>query len=216
MDKTAILKDISEKIFTEHFCPGEFLIERDLCATYGLSRTPMREILMSLAAKGLVTRQARKGFAVRTLDWKQLFEVFEAREGVEGMAARLCCQKLSPSGRARLCEMRNRLEALDAVRYSDEGVRLGRGLHKFIAREADNSLLRELYEKVDNMVILTSVMTRKSGSIEDGSRSGHLMIISAILKGDPDEAELRMREHIRGTCGRLVELLYPGRLEKVS
>jgi DNA-binding GntR family transcriptional regulator len=111
----------------------------------------MREILWGLAAEGLLMRQAGKGFTVRTLDWKQLNEVYEVREGFEGLAARLCCRKLTAKGKKRLLELKKKLERLNK-NIDEEGVRLGRVLHRFIMDEADSSLLNELYGKIGNLI----------------------------------------------------------------
>jgi DNA-binding GntR family transcriptional regulator len=216
MNKTEIQKDITKRIFSEELKPGDSLSEREFCETYNTSRTPMREILWALVAKGLLIQQRGKGFSVRTLDWKQLFEIFETREALEGMAARRCCEKLTRTGRERFTALKKKLESLDAENVGEEGVRLGRILHRMIIDEADNSLLEELYEKVGNLITLTTILTKKTGRIEARSRVAHIRIIETILTGRVDEAEMQMREHIQFTCNQLVDLLYSGRRSGAS
>ncbi len=210
MEKEEILNDLTQKIFSEHYLPGAYLTERDLCDSYGISRTPMREILWGLESRGLVTQQKGKGFSVRQMDWKQLCEVFETREGVEGLAARLCCLKLSEPFSGRFRDLRSRIEQLEVERNSALAVRCGRELHHLIVETTDNSLIFELYEKLDNLATLISNMTRRVENIETESRKHHLQIIDAILEGDEALSEHTMREHIRITFHQLLRSLYPG------
>jgi DNA-binding GntR family transcriptional regulator len=219
MDKSEILEDLKSKIISEKFSPGEYLIERELCAQYGVSRTPLREILFGLVDKGFVIRQNGKGFSVRQMGFKQLFEIFETREGLEGMAARLCCRKVAPADKRRLLTLKKRIEDLDAVNQSDEGVRLGRALHQLIIEVAGNTLMADFYEKLNNLTALTSNMTKKFVNIEVESRLFHIRIIDAILAGDEEKSERQMRDHISLTCSHLLKSLFPGYgsvLEKVS
>jgi DNA-binding GntR family transcriptional regulator len=210
MNKSEIIADIKRKIICEDYPPGHYLIEKELCDHYGVSRTPMREILFTLVTTGLVVQQRGKGFSVRTMDIKQVFDIFEARESVEGLAARLCCQKAGTRDHKNLDALRKRLEELDAERHADLGVRLGRELHYMIVELAANSLISDFYEKLDNMTRLTSNMTRKVSTIEKDSKAYHIHVIDAILEGSPQKSEQYMREHIVMTCTHLLHALYPG------
>ena len=209
MNKNEIIADIKEKIHSEIYGPGDYLIERDLCDFYGISRTPMREILFSLVSSGLVVQQRGKGFSVRKLDIKQLFEIFEARESVETMAAKLCCQKITSQDQKEFEAIKHTLETANPKEDAVHSIQIGRNMHQMIIDIAGNSLLSEFYEKLNNMVILTSNMTRKISTIEMDSRMYHIRIIDAIIDGDETNSEKYMREHIVMTCQHLLHSLYP-------
>ncbi len=209
MNKSEIIDDIKNKIHNETYAPGDYLIERDLCEFYGISRTPMREILFSLVNSGLIIQQRGKGFSVRKLDIKQLFEIFEARESVEAMAARLCCQKITNTEHTEFQRLREELETANPRENAEQSISYGRNMHQMIIQIAGNTLLSEFYEKLNNMVILTANMTRKISTIEMDSRVHHMKIIDAILAGDEKNSENYMREHIVMTCQHLLHSLYP-------
>jgi DNA-binding GntR family transcriptional regulator len=91
MNKNELYKELKSKIFDEDISPGTWLVERELCDQYSLSRTPVREILRVLVSDGLITLEPTKGYSVRKLSFEEIVEIFHARESVEGMAARLSC-----------------------------------------------------------------------------------------------------------------------------
>jgi len=77
---------------------------------------------------------------------------------------------------------------------------------------AGNALMSETCEKLNNLTILTSLITRKSPPIEKASRDAHVRIIDSLLEQDDIGSEQAMRDHLRETCRNLVEHFYPGML----
>lgn len=216
MDKQAVYEDIKQQIVDEKLSPGQWFVERELCAAYGLSRTPIREILWRLMSDGFLEQEPNRGFVVRKLGLEQIFEVFQAREAVEGMAARLACSKGDESFRSALREMLERLNRLDAETDPAQGSALGRELHGAIVEAAQNRIMVGIYENLKNLSILTSNITRKSPNIEKISKEAHLMLINALLEQDEDKSERLMREHLRDTCRQIVEQFYPNMLGGAS
>jgi DNA-binding GntR family transcriptional regulator len=216
MDKKSVYEHIKQQIIEEKLTPGYWFVERELCATYGLSRTPIREILWKLKSDGFLEQEPNKGFIVRKLGLEQIFEVFQTREAVEGMAARLACSKGDESFRSLLREIMQKLNILDAEADPAHGSALGRQLHGAIVDAARNGIMVGLYEKLKNLSILTSNITRKSPAIEKVSREAHLILINALLEQDEEKSERIMREHMRDTCRQVVEQFYPNMLGGAS
>ncbi len=212
MDKQAVYEHIKQQIIDEKLSPGHWFVERELCAAYGLSRTPIREILWKLTSDGFLEQEPNRGFVVRKLGLEQIFEVFQAREAVEGMAARLACSKGSESFRSALREMMEKLNKLDAETDPAQGSALGRQLHGAIMEAARNRIMVGIYENLKNLSILTSNITRKSPNIEKVSKEAHVILITALLEQDEDKSERIMREHMRDTCRQIVEQFYPNML----
>ncbi len=212
MAKLDVYKDIKKQIIEEKLLPGQWLVERDLCETYGLSRTPIREILWRLCADGLLFQESNRGFTVRRLNLEQIIEVFQMREAVEGMAARLACSKGDEAFRSAIREIKTRLEKINIEKDAAGGIQLGRRLHTAIIEAAGNVLMSETCEKLNNLTILTSLITRKSPPIEKASRDAHIRIVDSLLEQDDAGSEQAMRDHLRETCRNLVEQFYPGML----
>jgi DNA-binding GntR family transcriptional regulator len=156
---------LKRRIIGEEYSPGQWIIEREICEKYGLSRTPVREILRKLVSDGLIELQPAKGYLVRKLSWEEVVAIFQAREGVEGMAARLACRKSNQEFFLRLEELRDQLEKVDIEKKPAQGVSIGNTLHDLIVETADNFLLSQFYLKLQNLAALTCNITRKSTSI---------------------------------------------------
>ncbi len=213
MDKNTVYQDIRQQIVEEKLVPGQWLIERELCQTYGMSRTPIREILWKLMADGFLEQEANRGFVVRRLGLEQIFEIFQAREAIEGMAARLACRRDGESFRSRLREIKEKIARAHIEFDPVAGIALGRELHRAIMEAAQNGIMADINERLENMTVLTANLTKRSPAIEKASAEAHLNIIKAMLEGDQEKAEQMMREHLKETCRHVVERFYPGMLK---
>jgi len=216
MKKNEVYEDIRLQIAQEKLQTGQWLIERELCKAYSMSRTPIREILWKLTADGFLEQEANRGFIVRRLGLEQIFEIFQTREAIEGMAARLACLKGGESFRSTLREIKKKITETNIESDPAAGIALGRELHRAIMEAAQNGIMTDIHERLENMTILTANITKRSPTIEKASAEAHLNIINAILEQDQEKAEQMMREHLRETCRHIVEEFYPGMLQASS
>src|SRR6202008_3034758 len=83
-------------ILTEgEIAPGAKIPERELCASLGISRTPLREALKVLAAEGLVVLLPNRGSRAAQLTQRDVKELFEVCEGLEAAAGELACPRIT-------------------------------------------------------------------------------------------------------------------------
>ena len=200
MNKEDVYKILKKRILEEKLAPGQWLVERDISDSYKISRTPVREILRVLVTDGLVTMEPSKGYFVRKLSIEEIVEIFQAREAVEGMAARLCCLRGDRGFFSRVEGLKTRFGQMDIEKDSSLGVIAGDQLHSAIVEAANNPPILEFYQKLRNLAALTRNITKRSIEIEENSRKGHLAIANAILERNAIKSEQCMREHINSTC----------------
>jgi len=205
MQKSNAYQSLKNRIFKENLAPGTWLVERDISETYKISRTPVREILRTLAADGLVSLEPSKGYMVRKLSLEEIVDIFQAREAVEAAAAKLSCIKGDDNFLKRIEDLTHQLEDLDISEDGTSGVILGSRLHSEIAAAAKNTILTDFYGKLRNLSALVRNITKKSVEIEINSRKAHLAIARAIQKRDERASEEAMRDHLRITCRLLVD-----------
>ena len=86
---------LRESILNQFFEPGERLIERELCELTGVSRTSVREALRQLESEGLIETIPNRGPVVTSLSLDDAMHIYEVREALEGLAARLFVERAS-------------------------------------------------------------------------------------------------------------------------
>ena len=115
------------------FRPGDRLVESELAARFGVSRTPIREALQRLEAQSVLARDGRS-LVVASLDHDQLGELYVVRGELEGLAARLAAQHAAPEEVRVLWELVQRDRALVG-----EPDRLARANRIFITRSTSRA-----------------------------------------------------------------------------
>ena len=106
---------LRDEIVFGRLAPNTRLTEEEVAATYGVSRSPVREGLRLLERDGLVLRSARRGIWVAPLSLKDFDEVYQCRIGLEALAAEGAARQASPAAeKAELMTLLARLEAAEA------------------------------------------------------------------------------------------------------
>jgi DNA-binding GntR family transcriptional regulator len=176
------------------FVAGDRLIMDRLADELGISRTPVRDALRRMEADGLV-RPATKGFVIRSLGAGDVRAMYEAREPVEGWAARAAASRADASGPALAAA----LEALSEVSDGDPAgaYRANRDFHRTIVVAAGNPVLVDCFDTIwgRGLALLSFAESARHGSTVDFDE--HRVLYEAVVSGDPDRAEAEMLAHIR-------------------
>ncbi len=205
MKKEEILIDLRDSILLGKLSPGQWLVERELCDQYQISRTPIRETLRNLASLGVIGLEPARGYRVKELNVEEIVEIFQAREAFEGECARLACLKYSPDFLDKIDALKHQLKEVDVLADATKGTAIGKDIHDLVVKTANNRYLSEVHEKLSCMAALTRNMTQKSPKIEENSKKDHLKLLDALSKKDAALSEKCMREHLHSTCKALVE-----------
>lgn len=192
---------------------GEPLVERSVAARLGVSRTPVRETILRLEREGLVRLVEGKGAFVASYTIEDVIEIYEVRQGLEPVAARLACAHIDPAELARFATEFSRFQAEPARRHDPSGdwERLGRDFHRFIIRSSRNARLIRIVEGMQDQID----MVRGIGRIIDKNASSestlleHLAILEALSARDPDRAEEAVRSHLQNGLRHRLEGLGP-------
>src|SRR5712692_728571 len=119
--KNLIYTALRERIVFGELRPGERLVEADLATRFQVSKTPVREALLTLEAEGLVTMRAHRGAAVSQLSPEQYRDLLFARDALEFGAAAEIVAAMTPArlaeAEAHLAELVSAFDAQDFRRY---------------------------------------------------------------------------------------------------
>lgn len=91
-----VAESLSSAILEGQFKGGEQLVEQELQAFFGISRSPLREAFRELEKKGLVVIVPRKGTFVKAITKQDIEDNFPVRAALEGLAAQLAHQRITP------------------------------------------------------------------------------------------------------------------------
>jgi len=108
---------IKKSLYTGHLAPRERIIEGDIARRLGVSRGPVREVLLRLEAEGLVTITKRRGTFVRDFTLAEIGLIFKMRAKLEGLAVWYMRQRMTPEIEATL---RNRLQRMKAAADNED------------------------------------------------------------------------------------------------
>lgn len=202
---------LRQAILDGRFAPGTRLIERELCSLTGVSRTSVREALRHLEAEGLVKTIAKRGPIVAELTVLEARQVYEIREALESLAAKLFAERASDEEVAALQEGLGRLrEALrneDRRAMSKETDSMYDVLLSGCGNEIIYNFIRSLHARVG---ILRSTSTSHPGRAEL-SVAEMADIVDAIARRDPDASRIASAQHVRNACETALTVLQSGK-----
>lgn len=188
---------ITEAILAKQLAPGTRLGEQQLADLFQVSRTQVREALTHLMARGIVTVSARRGWFVIEPTPAQAREAFEARRVIELGLLRQA--RLRPVGDTAIGQLREHIAREEAaIAGADVGARsylLG-DFHVCLAECLGNSLLAETLRDLTARTTLTAMLHQSSEQAED-SCSEHVLIVEALERGDLEQAEQLMHDHLQ-------------------
>lgn len=136
--RDVVFNTLREAILKDDLKPGERLMELQLAAKLGVSRTPIREAIRMLEQEGLAVTTPRKGAEVAKMTLKDMEDVLEIRASLDELASQVATVRITEEQLVRLKE-----------RKQDFEICLKSGNVKMIA-EADVKFHDVIYEATNN------------------------------------------------------------------
>jgi len=198
------LEKLREAILAFRFKPGYRLVERDLCAQLGVSRTIVREVLRHLESEGLVATVPLKGPVVARPTEEQAAQIYEIRAMLEALAARRCAE-LADRGIARALDAALRRIAqaytdAEPLRVLSETNEFYRILFEASGKTVAWDIVRSLNARINQLRAMTiSTPGRPKSGVAEMKR-----IVDAIRQGDGDKAHRACIEHV-GNAAKLAK-----------
>lgn len=206
ISKDQVYEILVEEILNHDLKPGEALAERSLALRFGLSRTPIREVLQRLQSEQLVEMYPNQGAFVRRLTIRDVRDLFQMREALEPYATALAAE-LRPDDEINSLSLRVPSDEQAVPLDPTELTSIGEELHDSIARWARNDLFSEFYVILRARTRLIRAMTKFRRDVEVTSLAEHREIVKLIQENDSEGAKKRMAEHIRRSRESVMHLL---------
>lgn len=190
------LAAIEQMIYDGTLLPGAALDERTLADRFAVSRTPIREAVQQLQARGLLRVVPRQGIFVERISVLDLRNMLEALQELEAVVAKFAARRIDAEGRRLLEETciacQEAAAVHDPVAYTERNA----AFHEVLYAASGN---RYVIEQVKHIRQRTGIYRKglfeKTNRLET-SAAEHGRILRAVVAGDPVAAESIMREHI--------------------
>ena len=143
-----IFKSLRDRIVYLEYPPGKLLAEKELCAEFKVSRTPLREAIQKLKEMKLVNVIPRFGTYVSSVDINEIRSAFEVKIKLEGLAGEVAAKRITAD---KLAEMKALIERADALLREDGQRRLieiDAQFHEIIYQATQNQILQEMLENL--------------------------------------------------------------------
>lgn len=188
-----VYEKIRDLIDTGELVFGEKINKIDLAERFSVSQTPINDALNRLVGENYLIQQSRKGYYVKEFDFQEFCNLFEMRAGLEGIAARLCCERATDE------ELHVLITAFDGFSLPmDEQQRSD-------YTKADKQFHRNILKFSKNQTILDALYTTGflNRSYQKGLVRGpeitlgeHKKVVDAFKNRDGEGAQRYMIEHL--------------------
>jgi DNA-binding GntR family transcriptional regulator len=198
---------LREMIVTGELAEGTPLVQRDLADRIGVSQTPVRIGLSELARDGLVEVTGTGRSLVSRLTREDLEEIYAARLGLEGLAARAGAPALGDENYDQMCKLMRELEQIAKRRDVEAYLRSRWDFHAICYRASGRTRLVDEVERLfwraeryNRLVLSTAARFQRSVGY-------YRAFLDACGARDGDAAERVIHESMRQTVADLAPSL---------
>jgi DNA-binding GntR family transcriptional regulator len=209
-----VLEELRQSIIAGRLAPGARLIERELIAMMGVSRTVIREALRQLESEGLIAIIPNKGPVVRELTLDEAKDLYSIRAVLEGLAARLFAEN---AGNEQVKKLEQALNATGKA--YEQGVpeeileaknRFYDVLFEGAGSETLSSMIGTLHVRIWRWRALGLSHPQSSTERSKESMQGLRGMLAAIKARDPGLAERTIRAEVTKAAAEVTRLLGGG------
>ncbi|MFK7881764.1 GntR family transcriptional regulator [Roseobacter sp.] len=207
------LQALREMIFSGHLAAGSNHLESELAELLEMSRTPVREAVLTLEAQGLLELRPRKGVRILPVSPEDMREIYDVLTELESLAAEQAAQQgyraaqLAKLARA-IEDMEVAVAAEDLERWAESDDRF----HTELVRLGRNSRIESIVMMMRDQVRRARATTLFMRPMPLKSNEAHRRVYQAIEQGDAIIARAAHRAHRQQAREMLVELLERHRL----
>jgi DNA-binding GntR family transcriptional regulator len=207
--KPLALKDwayqvLKEDILSLKLPPGTVVRIGALTEELDVSRTPVREALLTLENEGLVRSEPRVGFFVAEISRRDLEELYELRAVLEGYAVQTAAPYVTDEDLSRL---ENGIETSQtAVEHGelDRFLEIDTAFHALLIERAPNSRLMVMMDSIGDLTHRLHYLGLKCVENIHESLVEHKEILGALRRRDSQLAARLMSDHLHAVKDRLL------------
>jgi DNA-binding GntR family transcriptional regulator len=191
-----VYENLRQTIVRGSIAPGTRLVESQIAAAQGISRTPVREAIHKLERERFIERLPHGGFSVLELSREEIVETFGIRSVLEGYAARLAAINHQPGQLKRLKEKIDEFQRLLDAKHLKGLPQVNTEFHDLLyALSNSPRLIRMIDALRDHIYRYRQIILKEPGQAKT-SNADHRLILESIRMRDAEGVEQLVREHI--------------------
>jgi DNA-binding GntR family transcriptional regulator len=210
------LESLRNLIFSGELAGGSNHLESELADILGMSRTPVREAAVLLAAQGLLELQPRRGVRIHPVSIEDMREIYEVLTELESLAAEKAAE--AHYSREELATLSAAVAAMDAALEADDReawAEADDAFHEELVRLGRNSRVAMIAAMMVDQVRRARRTTLHLRDAPVRSNIDHRAVVEAILEGDGKAARKIHRDHRRRAKETIIALLTRYRIFKL-
>lgn len=191
-----VYDELKMQILTGQIEPGTRMMEVEMANEMGVSRTPVREAIRKLEKEGLVTIEPRRGAYASEVSVRDMIEILEVREEIEGLATELAAERMDDDTKARLYRTADKYG--EAVKDNDTGemIKLDTEFHHIIVEGSSNKILMNVVEQLQELVLRFRYIYYDDFRRAEKMPREHKAIIEGIKSGNAKSARKAAEDHV--------------------
>lgn len=206
-ERRPLHEEVAERLrglITEgQLAPGARLNERVLCEQIGVSRTPLREAIKTLASEGLVEIVPAKGAIVRRFSEEDTRQILEVLKILEQAGARLACLRASDADIRKIAQVHKRMMALYKANNRLAYFKLNQSIHTAIVQASGNAALAQTHETLQARIKRIRFVGNETPDRWAAAVAEHEEMIEALEARDGEKLAEVLGRHLDKTVDRV-------------
>lgn len=187
--------------------PGEKVPEKELCESYGVSRTPLREALKVLASEGFVILEANRGARVAEVTREEMENTFPVLAVLEQLAGDLACRHLDAAGIAWIEKRHAAMLKAFAARDRKKYFQANQDIHQALIQGANNAILEAQHKLLAARVRRARFMANLSDDRWTQAIEEHEAMMDRLRERDGEGLGKIMKRHMTNKHAALIRAL---------
>lgn len=177
--------------------PGDRLSEAAIASSLGVSRGPVREAIQRLDSEGLVARRPRRGAVIPEFSRKEVEDIIDARQLIEGHVARRASQTITSDDVLELERLIGSMRSAAEIEQWTQTALVNASFHEAVVRISDSKVLHRMWKTLHPLTwLLAHTVPPNKPHDAESLLIRHQQLLDALQSGDADIAEETFRQHI--------------------
>lgn len=205
--RDVVFQTLREAILKGDLKPGERLMELQLAAKLGVSRTPIREAIRMLQQEGLAITIPRRGAEVARMTEKDMEDVLQIRESLEILAVQLASEKITEE---QLVELEEKVKGFEAAVKTGHVKQIAHSdieFHDMIYVAADNPKLVTMLNNLREQIYRYRIEYLKDEKIYPQLVEEHREIIDGLRRRDKAFVIAMVKKHVDNQANAVKDII---------